>query len=66
MRCLRNLSFVLQDMYSDVQRNEIMSQLAALRRCGEVKEIADVIVFVSSDAASSMTGAEISADGGIR
>ena len=66
MRCLRNLSFVLQDMYSDVQRNEIMSQLAVLRRCGEVKEIADVIVFVSSDAASFMTGAEISADGGIR
>ena len=66
MRCLRSLSFVLQDMYSDVQRNEIMSQLAALRRCGEVKEIADVIVLVSSDAASFMTGAEISADGGIR
>ena len=36
----------------------------ALGRVGQVKEVADVILFVSSDAASFMTGAEIVVDGG--
>ena len=36
----------------------------ALGRIGKVREVADVILFVSSDAASFMTGAEILVDGG--
>ena len=37
----------------------------ALGHTGEVNEVADVILFVSSDAASFMTGAEILVDGGL-
>ena len=36
----------------------------ALRRTGEVQEVADLILFLSSDAASFMTGAMVPADGG--
>ncbi|XP_013200709.2 meso-2,3-butanediol dehydrogenase-like [Amyelois transitella] len=36
----------------------------ALRRPGVVKEVADVITFLSSDAASNITGATIPVDGG--
>ena len=38
----------------------------ALGRSGQANEVADVILFVSSDAASFMTGAEIAVDGGMR
>ena len=43
---------------------EEIGKVHALGRCGQVKEVADVILFVSSDAASFMTGAEILVDGG--
>ena len=37
----------------------------ALKRIGEVDEVAKLIVFLSSSAASFMTGAEIPVDGGV-
>ena len=37
-----------------------------LRRLGEPKEVADVIVFLCSDRASFVTGADIAVDGGYR
>ena len=35
-----------------------------LRRLGEVREVADAVVFLCSDAASFITAAELPVDGG--
>jgi 3alpha(or 20beta)-hydroxysteroid dehydrogenase len=37
----------------------------ALQRMGEPEEVAAVMVFLASDDASYMTGAEVSVDGGV-
>ena len=47
-----------------LQFYEESGKFHALGRYGQVKEVADVILFVSSDAASFMTGAEVLVDGG--
>ena len=44
---------------------ESVTGLSPLRRVQTVEEIADVVVFLASDASSAITGEVISADGGM-
>ena len=41
-----------------------MAKAMAMNRVGHVDEVAETILFVSSEAASFMTGSEIVLDGG--
>jgi NAD(P)-dependent dehydrogenase (short-subunit alcohol dehydrogenase family) len=41
-----------------------MLQTVPLRRAGEVDEVANAILFLASDEASYITGAELYVDGG--
>jgi glucose 1-dehydrogenase len=48
---------------SDEARARIMSR-TPMRRLGEPREVADVVAFLLSDAASYMTGEIVTVDGG--
>ena len=43
---------------------EVLSATTPLRRVGQTEEIADMILFLVSDAASYVTGATLPVDGG--
>lgn len=46
--------------------HEIYKQQTALRRVGEVKDIANVVLFLASDESSFITGQVIVSDGGVK
>ena len=45
--------------------NKILTQSTPLRRAGTAEDIADVALFLASDASRFITGEEIIVDGGI-
>ena len=52
----------------DGNKEEIIQTISSsypMKRIGEVKEIANVVLFLSSDKASFMTGEYVNVDGGI-
>lgn len=51
-----------------INKDQLMDQVSdmhALKRVGQVNEVAQLIVFLGSDAASFMTGAVVPVDGGV-
>jgi 3alpha(or 20beta)-hydroxysteroid dehydrogenase len=44
---------------------KFIAKKTAVKRMGEPEEVAAVMVFLASDDASYMTGAEVSVDGGV-
>ena len=54
----------MTDKLTDEQKNKIFEQIA-LKRFGEVEEIASVVAFLLSDAASYITGQTIEISGGL-
>ena len=50
---------------ADGENAPAMAALTALGHYGQTREVADTVVFLASDAASYITGAQLNVDGGI-
>lgn len=62
------LGYILTDVLKTVQEHllEKFTELTMLKRLGHPEEVAEVIVFLTSDAASHITGTVIDVNGRMR
>ena len=51
--------------YQNSRKRKLRSNLTILGRWGELKELVNIVVFLSSDSAKYITGQSIVVDGGI-
>ena len=57
--------FIATDMTANLSKNNKLVDMIPMKRMGTAEEVADLIVFLASDAASYITGEIIKVDGGI-
>lgn len=63
--CPGMISTTFHDTFSKPEGRQAFANTAALRREGQAKEIADAVVYLSSDDASFITGVNLDINGGI-
>lgn len=56
---------MLDDLTTDPDRRAQLAQAVPMKRLGEANDVADVVVFLCSEAARYMTGASVNVDGGL-
>jgi NAD(P)-dependent dehydrogenase (short-subunit alcohol dehydrogenase family) len=56
---------MLDSLTTDPERRALLAKATPLKRLGEPEDIADVALFLCSDAARYMTGATVNVDGGL-
>ena len=57
--------FIATEMTANLSKNNKLVDMIPMKRMGTAEEVADLIVFLASDAASYITGEIIKVDGGI-
>ena len=57
--------FIATDMTANLSKNNKLVDMIPMKRMGTAEEVADLIFFLASDAASYITGEVIKVDGGI-
>jgi 3-oxoacyl-[acyl-carrier protein] reductase len=57
--------FIATDMTANLSKNNPLIDMIPMKRMGTAEEVADLIFFLASDAASYITGEVIKVDGGI-